>query len=430
MDNLNATTRRDALHYLLQGLKFKYTDDCNHVVRRVFADIVEAPSKESIHLVVNPKKEEIKSDAENTSADLNQNFEKILCKEEFMCLDEDEVYSDDVDNENTSTLSKRMRYAAIRGAANRDPLDFIPSGLVDPRRLNRAHTVEGGSNCSEVLTDIALERNRQRAFGHQYNNQNSRLQYPRRLIENLPHYLRLAEKYVFHPDSEFTVHFHHRTSELSIHVFKEQFRIQLKEALKSHHKPFLKEFINDFILTGRLLGVTPPKNVLQTIRAEREVEWRQQALRKQEVLRQKQLLSRQPNRRMLSVPICGNTIAVESETEFEVEASAPQEIMKFEEIIEEGMGPGRVIDGLVMEPEIEDVIGERSTSVSGTSGSGSSNSSAGNGLEAIPSEMVTTDSVSTLTAVQSGGSDANSLGNSSFSNNLSHTQQQQDQQQR
>uniref|UniRef100_A0A1A9ZVK0 C2H2-type domain-containing protein n=1 Tax=Glossina pallidipes TaxID=7398 RepID=A0A1A9ZVK0_GLOPL len=429
LDNLNATTRRDALHYLFQGLKFKYTDDCNHVVRRVFADIVETPSKESIHLVVNPKKEEIKSDAENTSTDLNQNFEKILCKEEFMCLDEDEVYSDDVDNENTSTLSKRMRYAAIRGAANRDPLDFIPSGLIDPRRLSRVHTVEGGSNCSEVLTDVALERNRQRAFGHQYNNQNSRLQYPRRLIENLPHYLRLAEKYVFHPDSEFTVHFHHRTSELSIHVFKEQFRIQLKEALKSHHKPFLKEFINDFILTGRLLGVTPPKNVLQTIRAEREVEWHQQALRKQEILRQKQLLSRPPNRRLLSVPVCGNTIAVEPETEFEVEASAPQEIMKFEEIIEEGMGPGRLIDGLVMEPEIEDVIGERSTSVSGTSGSGSSNSSAGNGLEAIPSEMVTTDSVSTLTAVQSGGSDANSLGNSSFSNNLSRTQQQQDQQQ-
>uniref|UniRef100_A0A1A9X307 C2H2-type domain-containing protein n=1 Tax=Glossina brevipalpis TaxID=37001 RepID=A0A1A9X307_9MUSC len=428
LDTLNATTRREALHYLLQSLKFKYTDDCNHVARRVFADIVEAPPKEAAHLLLNPKKEEIKSETENSSTDLNQNFEKILCKEEFMCLDEDEVFTDDVDNESTSALSKRMRYASIRGVANRDPLDFIPSGLTDSRRLGKAHSFEDGSNCAGVLIDVALKRNRQRAFGHQINNQNSRLQYPRRLIENLPHYLRLGERYVFHPDSEFTVHFHHRTSELSIHVFKEQFRIRLKVALTLHHKPFLKEFYNDFILTGRLLGVTPPKNVLQTIRAEREMEWRQQTLRKQESLRQQQLLSRPPNRHMLSVPISGEPSAVESEMEFEVEASAPQEIMKFEEIIEEGMGPGRLIDGLVMEPEIEDVIGERSTSVSGTSGSGSSNSSAGNGLEAIPSEMVTSDCTSTLTAVQS-GSDATSLGNSSFSNNLSRTQEHQDQQQ-
>lgn len=374
------------------------------------------------------KEETIKNEDENASTDLNQNFEKILCKEEFMCLDEDDnAYADDADNENSSSLSKRVRFASgniIRGSirsttgatslaqqALGDPLDLIPSSVIHARRLGRLATAEAEADESNSLDALGLEnslkRSRRRAFGLNPAARcnivgKSNLPATRLLLgERVQRVSRLGEGYIFHPDTEFTVRFHYSSQNLSIRVFKEQFRLHLKTALKLHDKEFLKEFQREFVFSGLLLGTTPPKHVLHKLRAEHLEEWQQQKLRKQQQLQQQQLQLQQhqqqhhqmmlmhQRRRMLA----GSGNAYDSEMEFELEtesqlSSASQEIMKFEEIIDEGVGPGRLIDGLVMEPEMDDVIGGGSgASVSG--GSGSSNSSGGNGLDSMPNDLAT-----------------------------------------
>ncbi|KNC25602.1 hypothetical protein FF38_05794, partial [Lucilia cuprina] len=468
LEKFDAVSRCDALHYLLRNLKYKYPEACEQVIPNIFPQTAGlTDNKKHLQLLLAPKKEEecIKNEDENASTDLNQNFEKILCKEEFMCLDEDDnAYADDADNENSSSLSKRVRYAnsnvargALRTAAGSassivqqtvgDPLDLIPSSVIHARRLGRIATADAEADESNSLDAIgsenSLKRSRRRAFGFNAAGRNTfgklNPQTSRLLLvgEKLQRVSRLGEGYVFHPDTEFTVRFHYSSQELSIRVFKEQFRIYLKSALKRHDKEFLKEFQREFVFNGRLLGTTPPKHVLEKLRAERLEEWQQQKLRKQQLQLQQQQLQlqqqqqqqqqqhhqmmlMQQRRRILAGSMSASGNAYDSEMEFELEtesqlSSASQEIMKFEEVIDEGVGPGRLIDGLVMEPEMDDVIGGGS----GASVSGSSNSSGGNGLDTLPNDLATNDSASTFV----GNSASGPVGGPTFKNHL--TQQQQ-----
>ncbi|TMW42160.1 hypothetical protein DOY81_012763, partial [Sarcophaga bullata] len=115
LEKFDTVSRCDALHYLLRNLKYKYPQACEQVIPNIFGQSLAIDSKKQLQLLLTPKKEEcIKNEDESASTDLNQNFEKILCKEEFMCLDEDDVYADDADNENSSSLIKRMRYDTTR----------------------------------------------------------------------------------------------------------------------------------------------------------------------------------------------------------------------------------------------------------------------------------------------------------------------------
>lgn len=477
LEKFDAISRCDALHYLLRNLKFKYPEACQQVIPVIFPQNTTSltDDKKHLQLLLPTKKEEcIKNEDENASStDLNQNFEKILCKEEFMCLDEDDnAYADD-----SSSLSKRMRYAAanvarsaLRTAAGTlaqqqqqqqqtvgDPLDLIPSSVIHARRLGRIATADADGDESNSLDalgpDTSLKRSRRRAFGGpnaafraavgKLNLPASRLPL---LGDKLLRVSHLGEGYVFHEDNEFTVHFHYSSENLGIRVFKEQFRLHLKTALKRHDKEFLKEFQREFVFSGLLLGTTPPKHVLEKLRAEHLEEWQQQKIRKQQLLQQQQLqlqqlqqqqqhhqmMLMQQRRRMLagsmSATSGGGNNAYDSEMEFELEtesqlSSASQEIMKFEEIIDEGVGPGRLIDGLVMEPEMDDVIGGGSgASVSG--GSGSSNSSGGNGLDSMPNDLATNDSAASGFAGDSNttGRGAPTTAGPTFKNHLAQQQ--------
>lgn len=458
LDGFDPVSRCDALHYLLQNLKFKYPETCEQVVPSVFSHLLDrdyasttkGASKKQLQLLLATKKEDIKIEDENASStDLNQNFEKILCKEEFMCLDEDDAdYADDADNENSNFLNKRVRrYASSAGASNaaavaassgqhlsvgagsRDPLDLIPSSVIHARRLGRiASAADNGdgdeSNSLDALASDSLKRARRRGFNHSKSHL-GKIHQSRLLFEKLQRISHLGEGYVFHPDNEFTIHFHWRSEELSIRVFKEQFRLHLRIALRERNKEFLRQFQQDLVFTGQLLGTTPPKHVLDALRLEREEEWRQQKIRRQQI-QQQQMLHMQQRRRMFAASNnAGNPY--DSEMDFELESesqlsSASHEIMKFEEIIDEGVGPGRLIDGLVMEPEIEDVI-ERGSGASVSVSGGSSNSSGGNGLDTLPNDLVTTDSASTLTSPFVGGSDTAVTGGASFKNHISQQQQ-------
>lgn len=458
LDSFDPISRCDALHYLLQNLKYKYPETCEQVIPSVFSHLLDRDyesttkntSKKQLQLLLATKKEDIKNEDENASStDLNQNFEKILCKEEFMCLEEDDAdYADDADNDNSSFHNKRLRYAAAAAArsaaasagalattsghlaGSRDPLDLIPSSVIHARRLGRLAAADNGdeSNSLDALATDSLKRARRRGFPHSKSNL-GKLHQSRLLFEKLQRVSHLGEGYVFHPDNEFTVRFHLNSEELSIRVFKEQFRLHLKIALKEHNKEYLRQFQQELVVTGKLQGTTPPRHVLESLRVEREEEWRLQKIRKQQ-LQQQQMLLMQQRRRILAA---SGGYPYDSEMDFELEtesqlSSASHEIMKFEEIIDEGVGPGRLIDGLVMESEMEDVIGggSRGASVSvSASASGSSNSSGGNGLDTLPNDLVTTDSASTLTSpfVVGGGDAMTATSGANFKNHLAHQQQ-------
>lgn len=360
--------------------------------------------------------------------------------------DDDASYADDADNDNSSSLSKRTRFTArtaltsvvplgsggIGGAGSRDPLDLIPSSVIDARRLGRIANAATDYTDESNSLDGSLKRPRRRVLGPQtYSNRY--FQYPRQFTR----VSRLGEGYVFHPDSEFTIHFHRSSAELAVRVFKQQFSARLKQAINQHHKEFLTIFHRDFVLTGRLQGCSPPAHVLNALRLERIEEWRLQKLRKQkqlQLLQQKQqqlMLLQQHKRRM---PATGNAAlnnvlpgaagnivnAFDSEMDFELEtesqlSSASQEIMKFEEIIEDGTG--RLIDGLVMEPEMEDVIGSAASGVSGSS----SSSRCHGGIDALPRADNAARMVSSFA-----GSGANT-GDNSFRNHLTQNQMPQSQ---
>lgn len=466
LDSLNAASRCDAIKFLLQTLKCKYPEACDRVVRNLFShnpndngagtDATQLAKSEQLQLLLATKKEKtepgvkIKRESEDEAAaiDLNQNFEKILCKEEFMCLDEeDDFLDDDADTENSSSMSKRLHFhRAISASASvsnnvdtitgagpilsGDPLDLIhtaaaASGLVKRKYAatfdeeaeedyENGDDYDNGSNsnnCEELLM-----RRQQRLIGstslvkrkRTNNSHVASLDVMAPAIRS-----RLGEGYVFHEDNQYTLRYHHSSGEFSERAFRAQFRVLLRLALSQHHKPFLKQFYDNFVITGRLLGTTPSTRVLKELREQRLDEWRRQRERRQlakaaadaaaaaadaaaaarllgqeqeQEQEQKQKQSQQVDQH-LEVPlqlesqeqrqlrsISFGDSELESETESQL--SSAQEIMKFEEFIDDGVGAGRLIDGLEMEPEIDEMlagVGSGLDSVAGT-GSGNSNS--------------------------------------------------------
>jgi len=186
--------------------------------------------------------------------------------------------------------------------------------------------------------------------------------------------------------------------------------------------PFLRQFYENFVVNGRLLGTTPSARVLKEIREQRLEEWRRHRERRQLVILMKQNelqqdeeiqqqqqeeeqnqeeIQRQQQQRLEEIQlqeqqqqhmeeiqrqqqlpaISFGDSELESETESQL-SSAAQEIMKFEEFIDEGVGAGRLIDGLEMEPEIDDMLagaGSALGSVNSASGHSSNSSSSGSG---------------------------------------------------
>lgn len=414
LEKLNIASRCDAIHYILQSIRCKYPDECDQVVRIFYprlapADTVaygttstKSATKKQLQLLLATKKEEIKTEDEG-STDLNQNFEKILCKEEFTCIDEEDVDADaddndyaddDPDTENSSSLSKRFGggggssgyQLSVSGHErlknSRDPLDLIPSSIIDARRLGNlkyqrnyaleelAEEDDDSNSCglgrsAAALRSLKAVRQRQQQRQQHNNHQSSSQLLSEKLTLQLNAAVRrsskLGEGYVFHPDNELTIRYHHSTGEFSIRAYKEQFRFRLKAALSNHHKPFLKDFYENFILTGQLLGTTPPAHVLQALREQRrEEQLLQQKQREQNhalALAAAAAAATKRKRRFLTTTTTARLIDSELESESEVsQLSATQEIMKFEEIIDEGVGAGRLIDGMEMETEFEDVL--------------------------------------------------------------------------
>ncbi|KAI8036841.1 hypothetical protein M5D96_010151 [Drosophila gunungcola] len=320
LDSLNTALRCDAIQFLLQTLKCKYPEACDQVVRNLFSHIaandnggagggggvggaraqqLELARTKQLQLLLTAKKEkkepgtgceaEIKrenDDEEAGSTDLNQNFEKILCKEEFLCLEEEEEdFLDDADTQNSSSLQFHAgNNVDALALGPGDPLDLIQTGVsllvkrkyaatfVDEDQLGEDE--EANSNSSDGKL---VKRKRT-------NNMHLTVTSVRRKEEHS----RLGEGYVFHEDSQYTMRYHHSTGEFSERAFKAQLRALLRLALSQHHKPFLRQFYENFVVNGRLLGTTPSARL----------------------------------------------------------SSAAQEIMKFEEFIDEGVGAGRLIDAL------------------------------------------------------------------------------------
>lgn len=442
LDSLNTALRCDAIQFLLQTLKCKYPDACDQVVRNLFSHITnsngdgarlgggmeqqELARTKQLQLLLTAKKEkkeegeaEIKrekTEDEAGSTDLNQNFEKILCKEEFLCLEEEEEdFLNDVDTQNSSSLQFHTDGNNVDGMSMGpgDPLDLIQTGgssLLVKRKYTATFedeeqlgAEEEASNTSSSSIDGKLVKRKRT------NNMHLTIASVRRKEERST----LGEGYVFHEDSQYTMHYHHSTGEFSERAFKAQFRALLRLALSQHHKPFLRQFYENFVVTGRLLGTTPSARVLKELREQRLEEWRRQrerrqliSLMKQSELEQQRLeeitlhqqeeqeqqqeeiqrLEQQKQQEDIQqdhqLPaISFGDSELESETESQL-SSAAQEIMKFEEFIDEGVGAGRLIDGLEMEPEIDDMLGGAGSalgSVNSASGHSSNSSSSGSG---------------------------------------------------
>lgn len=529
LDSLSAASRCDAINFLLQTLKCKYPDACDRVVRSLFShkpndndnqdELAKCkqrqlllattttpkkekleklePGSEKLSVSVAEIKRETGDEAAASAIDLNQNFEKILCKEEFTCLDEeDDFLDDDADTENSSSMSKRLHFhrssssnsstakanasrsrinnnadTAIANAVgdatttllNSDPLDLIQtaaaaSGLIkrkyaasfdddeeldddedDPDAMADGDDDSNSNSCEELL----LLRRKQKLIRAGC----SELLVKRKRTNNFIGSLdavavtpvtrlsSLGDGYVFHEDNQYTLRYHHSSGEFSERAFKAQFRLLLRLALSQHHKPFLKQFYDNFVVTGRLLGTTPSTRVLKELREQRLDEWRRQCERKQlakiaaeeaaavaaagaaarlelerqllkekeqqqqreqqqqqqqeEELRQheeQQLELSEPMDQQLEVPmplesqeprqlrsISFGDSELESETESQLSSTA-QGIMKFEEFIDEGLGAGRLIDGLEMEPEIDEMLAGAGSGLGSVTGTGSGNS--------------------------------------------------------
>lgn len=436
LDSLNTALRCDAIQFLLQTLKCKYPDACDQVVRNLFSHITnsngggaggaeeqELARTKQLQLLLTAKKEkkeegeaEIKrekTEDEAGSTDLNQNFEKILCKEEFLCLEEEEEdFLNDVDTQNSASSLQFHTGNNVDGMSMGpgDPLDLIQTGgssLLVKRKYTATfedeEQLEGAEEANNTSIDGKLVKRKRT------NNMHLTIASVRRKEERST----LGDGYVFHEDSQYTMHYHHSTGEFSERAFKAQFRALLRLALSQHHKPFLRQFYENFVVTGRLLGTTPSARVLKELREQRLEEWRRQRERRQlislmkqseleqqrleeitlhqqeqqeqqeEIHRleqQKQQEDIQQDHHQLPAISFGDS-ELESETESQL-SSAAQEIMKFEEFIDEGVGAGRLIDGLEMEPEIDDMLGGAGSalgSVNSASGHSSNSSSSGSG---------------------------------------------------
>lgn len=370
-----------------------------------------------LQLLLTAKKEEIKTEDEG-STDLNQNFEKILCKEEIMCLDEDDEDMDcgldiDADVENVSS-NNRSLHSNISHALKQDPLDLIPSSVINTRHLTKPnssatfeHAIVGNSvgaigrlgaddsyNSWDNLASSDQEKNliRHNTKNNEHNN------YPRLLSEKLVLSIdgrsnpttKAKDDYFFYPDSEWTIHYHHSTGEFNVRAYKQLFRFRLQTALSEEHKPFLKKFYKNFILSGQLLGTRPPLHIVEKLREQHLEEWQELRLRK---LAAAAAATAYTQRRQLLPSI---TFDSESESESQMSTSvAAPEMLKFEEITDEDVGAGHLVHGMEVEPDIEDVLGGGSS----VSGSGHSNSSNGDATTDLQTLVATTpESVSTITA--------------------------------
>ncbi|XP_049317305.1 uncharacterized protein LOC105229188 isoform X1 [Bactrocera dorsalis] len=463
LDSLDAVSQCDALHYLLRTLKCKYPEACERVTRALFPHITDefasstktANKKQlQLQLLLTAKKEEIKTEDEG-STDLNQNFEKILCKEEIMCLDEDD---DDMvggmdlhaNVENSASNNRHLHYNSTH-ALKQDPLDLIPSSIINTRHLTKAnsnatfeHAIVGNSggaitrlagddsyNSWAELATCDQEKNmtRHNTKNNKHNN------YPRLLSEKLVLSIdegcnpttKAKDDYYFYPDNEWTIHYHHSTGEFNVRAYKQLFRFRLQTALSEEHKTFLKKFYKNFILSGQLLGTRPPLHVLEKVREQRLEEWQQLRLRKLAAVAAATAYTQQ--RQILPAITFDSELESESESQMSTSVAAP-EMMKFEEITEEDAGAGRLVHGMEMEPDIEDVLGGGSSA----SGSGHSNSSNGGATTDLQTLVATTpESVSTMTttinntntASLAGGESTTSGSLSSNSKPLLHNQQQQ-----
>jgi len=442
LDSLNTALRCDAIQFLLQTLKCKYPEACDQVVRNLFSHIAAANDNgesggraqqhelartKQLQLLLTAKKEkkelgigceaEIKrenDEEEAGSTDLNQNFEKIPCKEEFLCLEEEEEdFLDDADTQNSSSLQFHTgNNVDALALGPGDPLELIQSGVsllvkrkyaatFDDELIGDGDGDEANSNSSDGKM---VKRKRT-------NNMHLTVSSVRRKEEHG----QLGDGYVFHEDSQYTMRYHHSTGEFSERAFKAQFRALLRLALSQHHKPFLRQFYENFVVNGRLLGTTPSMRVLKELREQRLEEWRRQRERRQLVIlmeqsetqrdeefqQQQELVENQEEvqqeqeqqqqqlediqqqhleeiQRQQQLPaISFGDSELESETESQL-SSAAQEIMKFEEFIDEGVGAGRLIDGLEMEPEIDDMLAGAG-SMNSASGHSSNSSSSGSG---------------------------------------------------
>lgn len=542
LDSLSAASRCDAINFLLQTLKCKYPDACDRVVRSLFShkpndnndhkqdELAKCKQLQQLQLKkekLEPGREaEIKRecpdrDEENTPAaaatastiDLNQNFEKILCKEEFMCLDQEEediLHDDDADDtENSSSMSKQRLHfhhrstnsstakanaSRSRSNNNNNAVGVAPLLNSDPLLIKRKYAAtfdddeellmedddeldgdvgdddSNSNSCEELLllrrrrgaapgdgSELLVKRKRTNNFIGELDTASSTTAVTVTLPVTRTSCSRLGEGYVFHEDNQYTLRYHHSSGEFSERAFKAQFRLLLRLALSQHHKPFLKQFYDNFVCTGRLLGTTPSARVLKELREQRLDEWRRQRERRQlakaaaeeaaaaaleleqqllkekeqqqlqrEQLRQQQQQELQQQRQQeaeqlrqaqqeeaeqqleeLSEPmdqqlelpmplesqeprqlrsISFGDSELESETESQLSSTA-QGIMKFEEFIDEDLGAGRLIDGLEMEPEIDEMLagagGGSGSGLGSVTGTGSGNSSNSNSSVAV-----------------------------------------------
>lgn len=444
LDSLNTALRCDAIQFLLQTLKCKYPEACDQVVRNLFSHIAAANDSgggdgggggaqqqeiartKQLQLLLTAKKEkrepgtggeaEIKrenDEDEAGSTDLNQNFEKILCKEEFLCLEEEEEdFLDDADTQNSSSLQFNAgNNVDALALGPGDPLDLIHSGssLLVKRKYAATFEDEDQDQLAEDTNSNSNSSDGKLVKRKRTNNMHLTVTSVRRKEARS----RLGEGYIFHEDSQYTMRYHHSTGEFSERAFKAQFRALLRMALSQHHKPFLRQFYENFVVNGRLLGTTPSARVLKELREQRLEEWRRHRERRQlismtkqseqqveeiqpeeqreEIQQQQQLeeIQQQQHQQQLEeiqrhhqLPaISFGDSELESETESQL-SSAAQEIMKFEEFIDEGVGAGRLIDGLEMELETDDMLagaGSVLDSVNSVSGHSSNSSSSGSG---------------------------------------------------
>ncbi|XP_017484055.1 PREDICTED: LOW QUALITY PROTEIN: uncharacterized protein LOC108372799, partial [Rhagoletis zephyria] len=472
LDSLDTASRCDALHYLLRTLKCKYPESCERVTRSVFPHFTDefASSTKSaqkkqlqLQLLLTAKKEEIKTEDEG-STDLNQNFEKILCKEELMCLDEDDEDADDdaeiavnteandADAENPSSNNRPLHYNSVC-VNKRDPLDLIPSSIIDTRHLTNAkyrasypQTIFGGgsegasarlgSDDSNNSWDVLAVCDQAKSLSRLHSRNNNHNHFTRLLSEELVpssgvrgiRLVKTEDDYFFYPDNEWTIHYHHSTGEFSVRAYKKLFRFRLQTALCEEHKPFLKKFYKNFIASGQLMGTRPPPHVLQALREQRREEWQQLHQRKLAAAAAAAVANAQRPRLLPAISFDSEQ---ESESESQMSSAvAAQDILKFEEIIDEGVGAGRLMHGMEIEPDIEDALGGGS-SASGSGHSNSSNGVAGIDLRTLvattPESVLTmaTTTNNTNTASLVGGESIGSASLGGISNHLQHNQQQQ-----
>lgn len=303
--------------------------------------LVDANEKEKLTRSSDNSNLKIENRSNNTSPDLNQNFEKIICKEEFLSPEEDELYMDmdtDIDTDTINTLIGRnsnsksisMSTATINNLATTTSSTLIKdsgsnrefvnsSSLPSPSSATTSVFIKNepilGYDDNIMMTAANIDKfmvaGRMRnivadplavddnlfSFDREisdYCGFELMMQDFRNMIKNNQFdyqkyrggqsanntLLPLENNYIFRPDNEFTVRFHHSSFEFNWRAGKEHFRLFIKTAINMKLKSFLSDFYQNFVLSGYLMGTRPPNKVLQAIQASRKEEWHQRSLAK------------------------------------------------------------------------------------------------------------------------------------------------------